>query len=84
MISTEVHTISQSSVPAPEWLRVTAAEAYSGLKKSALYELITSGAIKSFALKHDKNSLRGVRLISRTSIDAYFSAKAAEAGVEVE
>jgi hypothetical protein len=66
-----------------EWLRVPIAERYSGFKKSFLYELIERGEIKSFSLKSNRDSIRGARLISRSSLDAYFSKKAREAGLEV-
>jgi hypothetical protein len=65
----------------PEWLRMPAAEAYSQLKKSRLYELIESEELKSFLLKPNKYARRGVRMISRSSIDAYLDRKAKESGV---
>ena len=47
-------------------------------KRSKLYELLARGDIKSFVLK-EKGAIRGIRLIDRTSLDAYLSRKAVEA-----
>ena len=63
----------------PVWLRLPQAERYSGLRKSRLYELIAEGEIRSYCLKSRKDSLRGIRLISRESIDDYLNKKAGKA-----
>jgi len=60
------------------WLRTREAEQYSGLRATRLYEL-TPHEIKSFLLKRDQHALRGVRLWSRSSIDAYLNKKFEEA-----
>lgn len=65
-----------------EWLRIPVVESYCGLKKSHIYELIQAGEIKSFVLKQNRNALRGMRLISKSSLDDYFNRKAKEEGVE--
>jgi hypothetical protein len=73
-------------VPIPadsEWLNVTQAEQLANLKKSRLYELKDAGEIKSFVLKAHKDSLRGRRLFSRSSIIAYLDRKAREEGIEI-
>jgi excisionase family DNA binding protein len=58
-----MHTATPQEV-APQWLRISTAESYSGLGRSTLARLINTGAIK--AAKVGKS----VR-ISRTSIDEY-------------
>ena len=63
----------------PVWLCLPQAERYSGLRKSRLYELIAEGEIRSYCLKSRKDALRGIRLISRESIDDYLNKKAREA-----
>jgi hypothetical protein len=65
-----------------EWLRIPVVESYCGLKKSHIYELIQASEIKSFVLKQNRNALRGIRLISKSSLDDYFNRKAKEEGVE--
>jgi hypothetical protein len=82
MLSAVIRSLPHDIEPG-EWLRVPIAEKYSGFKKSFLYELILSGEIKSFSLKANRDSIRGARLISKSSLDAYFSKKAREAGLEV-
>jgi hypothetical protein len=82
MLSSIVQALPQD-VELGEWLRVPVAERYSGFKKSMLYELIDRGEIKSFSLKVRRSSIRGARLISKSSMDEYFTRKAQEAGLEV-
>ncbi len=55
----------------PHWLKIEDAVRYSGLSRSKLYELIES-KVRSVCLR-DKDKLRGTRLISRPSLDAYFN-----------
>lgn len=52
------------------WLRVEEAVRTRGLSRSLLYELIRDGKIKSSALRKPGN-IRGIRLISAESLDAY-------------
>jgi hypothetical protein len=46
-----------------------------------VYELISSGAIKSFLRKSHPANKTGTRLVSRASIDAWMNAKAEAAEV---
>jgi hypothetical protein len=81
----EVPVPSRTAVlPYPqEWLDTPAAELLSNLGKSRLYELATEGEIQSFCLKANKNSQRGRRLWSRSSIVSYLNKKAAEEGIVI-
>lgn len=54
----------------PEWIRVPDAVQLSGLSRSKIYELIASGAIKSFS-QRQRGAQRGVRLISYDSVIDY-------------
>jgi hypothetical protein len=63
----------------PEWLRVHDALAYTRFGKSHFAELLSANEIKSFVLKQHRNALRGIRLVSRSSIDSFLARKAAEA-----
>lgn len=54
----------------PEWIRVPDAVHLSGLSRSKTYELIASGAIKSFS-QRQRGAQRGVRLISYDSVIDY-------------
>ena len=54
----------------PEWLRLPDAVRVSGVGRSTLYNLITSGAIKSVALRK-RGCQRGIRLISADSLRDY-------------
>ena len=58
--------------PKPEWIRIPDAVRVSGICRSAIYELIGSGAIKSFSHRKRGNVL-GQRLISYDSLLAYLS-----------
>jgi hypothetical protein len=62
----------------PKWMRIKDAARYAGLSRSLLYEILASGEIKSFALK-SAGAIRGVRLVSVESIDAFITRKAGEA-----
>ena len=55
----------------PRWLRIPSAVKYSGLSRSRLYELLGPRRIKSICLKSRNNTLRGVRLVDRESIDLF-------------
>jgi hypothetical protein len=54
----------------PEWVRVPDAVHLSGLSRSAIYELIAAGAIKSFS-NRQRGAQRGIRLISYDSLVGY-------------
>ncbi|WP_425503864.1 helix-turn-helix domain-containing protein [Cerasicoccus frondis] len=54
----------------PEFLRIPDAVRYSGLSRSTLYQLLSTGEIKSFALRKRGNA-RGIRLVSVDSLNAY-------------
>jgi hypothetical protein len=54
----------------PDWLRITAAMAYSGLGRSMIYNLMDNKRISSILIKTDKRNVKGIRLISRASLDA--------------
>jgi hypothetical protein len=60
-----------------DWLRTPGAVEYSGFGQAKLYKLMPE--LKSFVLKRDKNSLRGIRYWSKSSIDAYLTRKYEEA-----
>jgi predicted DNA-binding transcriptional regulator AlpA len=63
-----------------EWLRIPEATTYGKMSRSLLYELMASGAIKSFLRKsHPANKL-GTRLVSRASIDEWLNQQAEAAG----
>jgi len=52
------------------WLRVQQVLDFYPFKRAKLYELLTRGVIRSFALK-EQGKTRGIRLIDRDSLDAY-------------
>lgn len=56
--------------PKVEWLRIAEATRTRGIGRSSLYEMITSGAIKSAVVKK-RGNIRGIRLISADSLDAF-------------
>jgi len=62
-----------------EWLRTPDAEKYSNLRATRLYELAKTKQIKSFLLKKGRDCVRGIRLWSRSSIDAFFEKSYEEA-----
>jgi len=63
---------SARAIELPHWLKIPASVHYSSLSRSKLYELIDEGAIRSVCLR-DKDKIRGVRLISRPSLEAYLA-----------
>jgi len=63
---------SARAVELPHWLKIPAAVLYSSLSRSKIYELIDDSEIRSVCLR-DKDKIRGVRLISRPSLEAYLS-----------
>ncbi|MCF7785982.1 MAG: helix-turn-helix domain-containing protein [Prosthecobacter sp.] len=52
------------------WLRVEEAARTRGISRSLLYEFLRDGKIKSSLLRK-KGNVRGIRLISAESLDAY-------------
>lgn len=71
------HQLNQNHKP--EWLRVPDAVRLFGISRSALYELITAGSIKSTALRK-RGAVRGIRLISFDSLAAYVESSASNGG----
>jgi hypothetical protein len=61
----------------PEWLRVPDAIRVSGIGRSTLYDLISSGSVKS-ALLRKRGRQRGIRLISYDSLLAHIESFATE------
>jgi hypothetical protein len=61
----------QAEIVRPEWLRLPAAMAYSGFSRGFLYRLLYSNEIRSIVIKTDKTNIKGIRLISRASLDKY-------------
>ena len=55
------------------WLRVEEAARTRGISRSILYEFIRDGKVKSSLLRK-KGNVRGIRLISAESLDAYIEA----------
>lgn len=55
----------------PIWLRIGDAVRTRGIGRSTLYELIGAGRIKTRLVKARRDSIRGIRLISADSLDAY-------------
>ena len=60
----------------PAYLRIPDAIKYSGIGRSTLYTLMTEGRVKSVALKTHKDNVRGLRLISRASLDSFLGSLA--------
>lgn len=57
----------------PRWIRIRDAIRVSGICRSSIYELINSGAVKSFSHKKEGKTL-GQRLISYQSLIDYLDA----------
>jgi hypothetical protein len=62
-------TSSETTAVRPKYLRVPAACAYSGLSRALLYQLMVD-QIKSICVRK-KGNVRGIRLISVESLDAF-------------
>jgi hypothetical protein len=65
------------------WIRVSQALQFYPWKRAKLYELMNSGAIKSFAYKEPGKRSR-MRLLDKDSIDAYLEQQAVKAYAEQE
>jgi len=63
---------SARAIELPHWLKIPASVHYSSLSRSKIYELIDEGEIRSVCLR-DKDKVRGIRLVSRPSLDSYLS-----------
>ena len=66
---------SSGVVAKPEFIRISDAVRTFALSRSAIYELIQAGAIRSVSLRK-RGNLRGVRLIDYASLAAYLHAQA--------
>ncbi|MDA7654430.1 helix-turn-helix domain-containing protein [Akkermansiaceae bacterium] len=64
---------SNTSTSSPQWLRVEQVQALYGLSRSKVFELIREGQVIAASLLSPGKS-RGVRLISRESLDELISA----------
>ena len=53
-----------------KWMRVPDAVRYSGMSRAKLYQLMAEGKIKTASVRQ-KGNLRGLRLFSVESIDAF-------------
>ena len=53
----------------PDWIRIDEATRRYSISRSGLYEMVNDGTIKSVVLKKKRN-VRGIRLLSTSSIDA--------------
>ena len=74
-----IHQLNQSLKP--EWLRVPDAVRIFAISRSALYEMIAAGTIKSTALKK-RGAMRGIRIISFDSLAEYCERAATQGGAE--
>jgi hypothetical protein len=64
----------------PEWLRVPEAVRLFGISRSALYELIAEGKIKSTCLRK-RGAIRGIRIISYDSLASFVEHTASHGGI---
>ena len=69
----EIHEELENA-PAVEaqWLKIPGAVRYSSLSRSKIYQLIDEAEVRSVCLR-DKDKTRGVRLISKPSLEAYLA-----------
>jgi hypothetical protein len=79
----QVETIPDGVVLPLRWITVKQAVQFYPFGRAKLYELMNSGAIKSFAYKEPGKRSRK-RLIDKDSIDAYLERQATEAYAEQE
>ena len=64
---------NNKSTVSPQWLRVEQVQALYGLSRSKVFELIREGQVVAASVSSPGKS-RGVRLISRESLDELISA----------
>jgi hypothetical protein len=60
-----------------KWMRVPDAVRYSGMSRAKLYVLMAEGQIKTACVRR-KGNIRGLRLFSIESIDAFLESCASE------
>ena len=67
-----MHTPTSLEITAAEakWPRLPAACAYCGMSRAKIYQLMTEDQIKSICVRK-KGNIRGIRLISVESLDAF-------------
>jgi hypothetical protein len=63
-------TIGTCSPIKPEWLRIPDAIRVSGLGRSTIYNILSSGCLKSVVVRK-RGCQRGIRLISADSLRTY-------------
>ena len=68
-----LESIVSKSTGSPEWLRVEQVQALYGLSRSKVFELVREDQVTAASLLSPGKS-RGVRLISRESLDELISA----------
>lgn len=66
---------SNTTTPAPEWLRVSEACKYSRLSKPKLYDLMNRQLIKSVSLR-ERGQIKGTRLVSFDSLRQFLESRA--------
>lgn len=69
-LGAELQVVPLTSFDKREWLRIPDAIRIYGIGRSSLYELISDGKIKSASLRK-RGNVRGIRLISATSLEAF-------------
>jgi hypothetical protein len=79
----QVETLPEGIALPVRWIRISQALQFYPWKRAKLYELMKSGAIKSFAYREPGKRSR-MRLIDKDSIDAYLNRQAAKAYAEQE
>jgi hypothetical protein len=79
----QVETLPEGVALPLRWIRVNQALQFYPWRRAKLYELMNSGAIKSFAYREPGKKSR-MRLIDKDSIDAYLEQQAAKAYAEQE
>ena len=79
----QVETLPEGIALPVRWIRISQALQFYPWKRAKLYELMKSGAIKSFAYREPGKRSR-MRLIDKDSIDAYLDRQAAKAYAEQE
>lgn len=74
-LESEARNNHASAVAPPEWERIQGIERRFGLKRTILYGLISSRAIKSVSLRR-RGNVRGIRLIATESVRVYLESLA--------
>jgi hypothetical protein len=65
-------SLSCIQAPAPGWLRLPDAVAYSGIGKRTLYKAITEGQVKSVCVRQNGRA-KGIRLVNLQSLESWIS-----------